>query len=151
MHRYVSFFALVLIPVVCEALNHAVAVAKTKPEIDKAKLDRDKHNEFIGTLRQMLISSEIKASSHPESLCLIQVSRLFDKVLRQYQVDCVDQTSVHVPSTWEQHQYDTYKKSGFYDQKLLLAVIEKPPQYRYYAGPPHVKYFLTGLVPYLEN
>lgn len=126
---------------VCEALDLQRAVAKTLAETQKAKEDRYRHNQRIRDLRSCAEQAELQARFHPESLCMIQVSRrflLFSLTQECMQVDCVDQTSVHVPSTWQKRQYDAHKKDSFYDQKLLLAVLEAPRQLLFYAGPPHV-------------
>ena len=54
-------------------------------------------------------------------------------------MDCVDQTSTHVPCEWRRQNYDEYEEDGFWDQKMLLGIVKGPEtQLRYYGGPPLV-------------
>lgn len=62
-----------LLNVVCDALDHQHATAKTKQEQHKAKVDRHDHNRRIHELRACLENAELMARSHPDCLCLIQV------------------------------------------------------------------------------
>lgn len=54
-------------------------------------------------------------------------------------MDCVDQTSTHVPNHWSVHNYGQDDASSTWEQKMMLCIIEgKPTQLRYYAGTPYV-------------
>jgi hypothetical protein len=56
-------------------------------------------------------------------------------------MDAVDQTSTHCPCHWEQHARNEYAKHTYWDQKMMLVIVEgNPYKLRYYAGTPYVGY-----------
>ena len=60
----------------CEELEYAKSIAKTKEEIRANLKDREAHIQYIRRLRKHVTDSELAARYHPSTLCMLQVEQL---------------------------------------------------------------------------